>query len=59
MNGSQLRQEREASGVSQERLAEAMGVNRSYVSQIENRYRITDALVARYLAALRSLAAAA
>ena len=52
MNGIELRQAREAHGISQERLAEVMGVGRSYVSQIENRVRLTDRLRERYLAAL-------
>lgn len=59
MNGTELRQAREAHGVSQERLAEVMGVGRSYVSQIENRVRLTDRLRERYLAALAAAKAAA
>lgn len=52
MNGPEIRAIREAAGVSQERLASLMGVGRSYVSQIENRARITDRLRVRYMAAL-------
>ena len=59
MNGLQLRQAREAAGVSQERLAAVMGVGRSYVSQIENRLHLTDSLVVRYLTALATAKVAA
>jgi transcriptional regulator with XRE-family HTH domain len=52
MTGPDLRRDREAAGISQEALAAALGVTRPYISQIENRLRVTDALRRRYLRAL-------
>jgi transcriptional regulator with XRE-family HTH domain len=52
MTGPDLRRGREAAGVSQDALATALGVTRPYISQIENRLRVTDALRRRYLRAL-------
>ena len=56
MDGIELRRAREERGISQERLAEVLGVGRSYISQIENRVRLTDKLRNRYLAALAAAA---
>ena len=58
MQGIELRTAREAARVSQERLAAEMGVGRSYVSQIENRVRLTQRLRDRYLEALARAGAA-
>ena len=52
MTGPELRKDREAVGVSQEALATVLGVTRPYISQIENRLRVTDSLRRRYLRAL-------
>jgi transcriptional regulator with XRE-family HTH domain len=52
MTGPELRKDRETAGISQEALAAALGVTRPYISQIENRLRVTDALRRRYLRAL-------
>jgi transcriptional regulator with XRE-family HTH domain len=52
MTGPELRKDRELAGISQEALAVSLGVTRPYISQIENRLRITDALRRRYLRAL-------
>jgi transcriptional regulator with XRE-family HTH domain len=52
MTGPDLRRDREAAGVSQDALATSLGVTRPYISQIENRLRVTDTLRRRYLRAL-------
>lgn len=56
MSGPELRQYREAAGVSQEALATEMGyAHHSSISHIENRVRVTEVLQRRYVQAVNVL----
>jgi transcriptional regulator with XRE-family HTH domain len=54
--GPDLRRQRESRQITAVALAEAMCVNRSRISQIENTARVTSRLAARYMAALATFA---